>query len=201
MISIERYRQILIEELENQDCIPVLLPFDKKFLDKLLFNHVYRRKKFCETLINILPKIDLSNVDFYYFEANDFDFSPYTGIKLDPHSIYNKDLSNSKCKGVNFIGFAGYLPVKFDDVDVSGTDFTGSKGAKINPQTIANKSLENTNCCDVEFIGTGEEEPSFENVNINGTIFEGSNYEPAVIEEKEFRQKIKQIFLQNNLPR
>ncbi len=186
--SYERLRQILVEELKDKDCMPVKLPFDKELLNKLLFDGHEAYKKFDDTIKEVLTKIDYSNVSFDVFDAENFDFSNYTGIKINPQTIFCKNLNGAICSGVEFIG-------PFDDVKVFKTNFTGSIGAKINPQTISCRNLSGAICNGVEFIG------SFDGVKTSGTDFTGSNYEAPLKEEDEFRQKVKQIFLQNNLPR
>ena len=195
-IGYTRLREILFEELKNVECPPVVLPFDKDFLNNLLFELGGFYKIFAPSLKEILSKINFSNVSFDYFRAGGFDFSPYFGIKINPQTIYSKDLDDTICKGVEFIG-------DFYDVRIRGTNFTGSKGAKINPQFIKKKNMSNAKCCDVKFISLeGEKNIDFYGVNIEGTDFTGSNCEFEQKEvEQEFRQKIKELFLQNNIPR
>lgn len=165
--NISRLREILIEELKSYPGEPIKLTYDEKFLRTLLFNNdSYYGTKFAPGLEEVLKKINFSNVNFYMFTAEDFDFSPYIGIKLNPQTIYNKDLKNSICKGVEFID-------SFDNVRIAGTNFTGSKGAKINPQTIYGPNLSNTVCCDVEFIGNGGI-ADFSRVRLERTNFTGS---------------------------
>ncbi len=186
-ISISRLRQILVEELEKYPGEPIKLPFEEIFLYALLFEKdIYEGNKFAESLNSILTKINYSNVNFCGFDARRFDFSSYTGIKINPQTIYKKLLNESICAGVEFIG-------PFDGVRVRGTNFKGSKGAKINPQTIDDKNLSNAICADVEFIGP------FDGVNVTGTDFTGSNYEEAIKEENEFREKIKLLIYSNNI--
>ena len=124
-----------------------------------------------------MSKINYSNVKFDGFKANNYDFLLYIGIKLDPQVIYEKRLSNSICKGVEFIG-------TFDN---EGANFAGSKGAKINPQTIWNKDMENCVFTDVEFIGP------FDEVSISGSDFTGSNYNEIMNYRENFRQKVRAI--------
>lgn len=191
-ISFERLRQVLKEELEKYDGDPVLLTYDTEFLDNLLFEEGSRNsKKFSEKLQPVLIKINYSNVNFDKFDARDFDFSPYTGIRINPQTIYYKQLGAAKCKGVEFIG-------SFDEVLVVNTDFTGSRGAKINPQIIQSKDLSGAICADVEFIDAYGLKPDFTGVDIVGTDFNGSNYDEAIKEEYEFREKVKLAIYGNN---
>lgn len=164
---------------------PILVPIDNCLLNRILFeNYGYTGKFFSTSLSEILTKINYANVDFRNFKADGFDFSPYTGIKIKPQQVYNQNLNNATCSGVEFIG-------SFDEVYIEGANFKGSRGAKINPQTIGKDSLENTICTDVEFIGYGNDEPDFSGIKINGADFTGSNYEETIKFENEFREKIK----------
>ena len=141
-------------------------------------------KEFQKILTPVLTKINYSNISFDNFSACKFDFSPYTGIKINPQTLAYKQLSDAKCKGVEFIG-------SFDGVWIKGADFTGSKGAKIDPQKINRRDLSGAICADVEFIGGHGLKADFTNVDIIGTNFNGSNYDEAIKEEYEFREKIK----------
>ena len=180
-------RRILIEELKDYKGEPIKLPYEEQFLRNILFDDDnYLGAEFAPELEEVLTKINYSDINFYNFKAVDFDFSPYTGIRLDPKIIWKKDLSNSICKGVEFIG-------TFYDVIITGTDFTGSKGAKINPQCVHNKNLSNAVCCDVEFVGFNNLKPDFSHTIISGADFTGSNYELAIDEEKEFREKVRSV--------
>ena len=159
--NITRLRKILIEELKDYPGEPILLPFDSGLLGRILFEDFLSEKRFKGAISEILTKINYSNVSFRNFRANGFDFSPYTGIKIDPQEIYEKNLTDAICSGVEFIG-------NFDNVKITGTNFKGSRGAKINPQTIDKKDLTDAICSGVEFIG------SFDRVLVEGADFTGS---------------------------
>lgn len=183
-ISYERLRQVLKEELEKYEGEPVLLPYDTDFLDKLLFEtkESSYAKVFSPTLIKVLNKINFSNVRFNNFFMNEFDFSSLKGVKIDPQSIYAKCMTNLICKGVTFIG-------NFNGVILDNVNFEGSIGAKID--TIKVGRLTNCKCADVEFISQNGEPVNLGCVKTDGTDFNGSNYEEAIKEEYEFREKIK----------
>lgn len=166
-------------KLSNLDC-------SKKLLNRIIFDYY----KNCEYMPykyfynkferqEIMEKLDFDGVDFSDFNCIGFDFGDVkgTGIKINPQTIYKKNLSNVICSGVEFRG-------PFDGVDISGANFTGSKGAKINPQTIFVKDLERTVCTDVEFIGP------FDDAKISGANFTGSKgamIDPQTIYKKNLR--------------
>ena len=95
----------------------------------------------------ILSKLDFTGISFDNFNASGYDFSNLTGISLNPQTVFNKSLKNSKLSGVNFIG-------GFDDVNIVSADFTGSKNAVINPQTIKKRDLYNTKLDSTYIIGS-----------------------------------------------
>ncbi len=108
----------------------------------------------------ILSKLDFTGISFDNFNASGYDFSNLTGISLNPQTVFNKSLKNSKLSGVNFIG-------GFDDVNIVSADFTGSKNAVINPQTIKKRDLYNTKLDSTYIIG------SLSDCNIVDTNFKG----------------------------
>ena len=181
--NISELRKILIEELTDYDGEKtILLPFSNKLLRKIFFNE----HEFAPEVKSIIYKIDFSNISFKGFNAYGYDFSKLHGVKINPQKILEKDLTNSDCEGVTFIG-------PFDGVKVRGTSFKGSKGAKIDPQIVYNKDFSYSDCYDVEFIG------SFDGVILHEANLKGSNYKKIVNYEKKFRQKIKTLVKENNV--
>jgi len=191
LVSFVRLRQVLKEELEKYEGEPVLLPYDTEFLDKLIFESIEASyaKVFSSTLVEVLNKINFSNVSFNKFYMNKFDFSSLKGVKIDPQSIYEKYMANVICKGVTFVG-------KFDGVYLDNVNFEGSIGAKIDTIKVGN--LTNCKCADVEFISKNGEPVNLGCVKTDGTDFNGSNYEEAIKEENDFREKVKIAIYGNN---
>lgn len=183
-ISFARLREVLKEELKKYEGEPVLLPYDTDFLDKLIFEPVESRnaKVFSSTLVEVLNKINFSNVRFNNFFMNEFDFSTLKGVKIDPQSIYEKCMTDLICKGVTFIG-------NFNGVYLDNVNFEGSIGAKIDTIKVGN--LTNCKCANVEFISRNGEPVNLGCVKTYGTDFNGSNYEETIKFENEFREKIK----------
>lgn len=178
-VTIEKLRSILIEELNQYTgWEPVPLNFESELLRKIMFTE----GKFYEELKDVVKKINFSNVSFDGFDASMYDFSSLRGVKINPQTIKDKNLTNTICQDVEFIG-------PFDGAQIDEANFTGSKGAKINPQTIFNKSLYGTICANVEFIGT------FDGTLTEGASFKGSNYNEIIGYEESFRSEIRNKIL------
>jgi len=200
--NIEKLRKILINELKKYKGDELIkLPFEEKLLSNLLFS----KGHFAQSLEFLLEIIDFSNVNFQGFVASNYNFSDLNGVKINPQTIRNKDLTGAICNKVEFIG-------PFDNVNVFKTNFEGSKGAKINPQTVFAKNLSFAKLSDVQIIG------SFDDVRIYNTDFTGSkgvkpqlkdicsktietkvNLSNEDIElEEEFRQKVRTLIFEKN---
>lgn len=123
-----------------------------------------------------LAYANLSNVEFIFdelecsltelFKGVDIrgaKFENNSNVKIDPQTVFNKDLTNTKLNGIDLTNCS------FDDVILVGTDFTGTVGAKINPQTIKWKKLTEAKLFGVDFTGY-----SFDGVKLNFTDFTGS---------------------------
>ena len=126
-------RKKLMDELSRlEDGMHIMLPYESELIDYIIFEYKDKGayKEFALPK-KYLKKIDFSNVDFKDFEASEYDFTGLYGVKIDPQTIHNKNLFNSKLNGVEFIG-------SFKGVILSNTDFRGSVGAKINPNELRN---------------------------------------------------------------
>ena len=167
--NIEELRKILFEELKNVDpSKPIKLPYDNDLLNQLLFENGRIYDKY-----PILDRIDFSDIDFSGIDITNFDFTGLYGVKINPQTIKNKDLSNTILKGVEFIG-------PFDYVQLKNTDFTGSKGAVIKP-AYSLRNLRGNKFANVTFVG------SFFDTDIVGADFTGSK--GAVINLQLIRDK------------
>jgi len=183
--KIIKIREKLIKELEKlEDGIVIKLDYGIQFLDAILFDYFDNReyKKFALPM-NILCKIDLSNVSFDKFMISRYhtgcSFKGLHGVNINPQTIYNKDLINAGLYGVNFIG-------PFDDVKIMGADFTGSTGAVINPMKLCSRGLyvgvRNCNFSGVKFtkpfkfrtVFDGVFERKILQMDIEGSNFTGS---------------------------
>jgi len=168
-IYIKRQALLSVIQQENVES-PILLPFPKEELKELFFDYNDENLKdyyiLTKDLKKIFDKIDFSNIPFDNVEIAGIDFSKMHGVRINPQTIHNKNLSNTTCKGVKFIN-PNNVDI-FKDVIITETNFTGSIGAKINPQTINKKSLLWSILNGVEFIGP------FDNVFICFADFTGS---------------------------
>ena len=114
--------------------------------------------------IEILRKIDMSNVNFADFYADKVDFRGMTGVKIDPNKLYEKNIRGCNFSGVTFLD-------KFSGGYIDDCNFTGSKNAVIlNTVKLGGRN----NFGDVTFEGT------ITKGNIAGSNFSGSK--GAVIE-------------------
>ena len=149
------------------------LKLKKAILEKLIFddklcycktqdyNNIIKTCKVFSVDKSILEKLDLSEVSFDDFLAENMDFSGLYGVKLNPQKVYSKSLCCSILNGVEIIG-------PFDDVNVERTNFKGVLGNnKLNPQTVNSKSLYGAVLSGIEIVG------SYNNVNVERTNFKG----------------------------
>lgn len=197
--KIEQLRKILLEELKKLESgKSVLLPYPSYFLRMLLFNGV----DYDISLCSVYHKIDFSNVDFSGIRVSHTIFDGMIGVKINPQTVYEKDLSYGVYEGVEFIG-------PFDNVNVEGASFRGSINAIINPQKVYRKNMNDTDCCDATIIGSFDG-VSCDNINLEGSIrYPVGNHDvnfcmmyskPNYVElEEEFTQKIKTLVREENL--
>ncbi len=94
-----------------------------------------------------MKKIDFSNVSFDNVDIRGMDFTELKGVKINPQTVYDQNLSRCKFSGVEFIG-------PFDGVHLYETNFTGSKGAKVDLQTVYYDDLSICNLTDAEVMNT-----------------------------------------------
>lgn len=188
-------RKIFVEELSKyKGGEPLLLPFETDTLKRLIFvkESIWNDNDLSEYYSfalekELLKKIDFTNIPFDNVFVCGMDFTGIKGIKINPQTVYHKNLCRGKFNGVEFIG-------SFDGTQIEYADFTGSKGAKINPQTLYQKSLRYTNLCNTEIIGT------FDGVDMTYTKTNGCNQLQILkqMSTDEFRKTIKKFVLKNN---
>ena len=146
--KIYKIREELINKINQiEDGIHIKLNYDARILEAIIFTtgdnecimDQFGNRKQCAKYFalpkEILKKIDFGNIDFTNFNAIGYDFTGLYNVKLNPQTIWDKNLMGSTLNGVEFIG-------PFDDVTLnkrdSGykTDFTGSKSAIIDISKI-----------------------------------------------------------------
>lgn len=137
--NINIIRDWLVKALAKYEGKPILFDdFPKGLLEKVLFTKVYFN--LCEYSYEglrffvsdkIAKKIDMSNVSFDNFICERFDFSGYTGVKIDPNRVaHNRKDTIFRCTRFNGVTFTK----PFVNCTFSYTDFSDSKGAIINPE-------------------------------------------------------------------
>ena len=178
-------RQKLLSELSKvEPGIHVKLKYDSRIIDALLFDYKEKEKGTCKSFaipLELASKIDYTDIDFDNFNAREFNFSEFYGVKLNPQTIYGKDLTYCKFKGVTFIGNIG----NFYGTKIDHSDFTGSVGAYIDPMQLHHEcdwnheEVIDVNSCkftDVYFIGNfGFEKDSKYKLIIHFCDFTGSH--------------------------
>lgn len=146
--KILKIREEIINKLNKvEEGIHIKLNYESRINEAILFktgdnespiNQFGNRKqcaKYFAIPFDLLKKIDFSNIDFTNFNALGFDFNGLYNVKLNPQTLWKKNLMGAKLNGVEFIG-------PFDDATLNDmksnyiTDFTGSKGAIIDVSKI-----------------------------------------------------------------
>ena len=134
--KVEKLRKELFDKLSSiEEGIHIKLDYDPDILELILFKTIDgeliideygKRKDTAKYAYNrkVLSKIDLSDISFDNFDAKGFDFTGLYGVRLNPQTIWDKNLKGSVLNGVEFIG-------SFFKAKIEGANFTGSKGAII----------------------------------------------------------------------
>lgn len=158
---VSKARKYLIEIFSKYDFDrPVKLNVRSDILKQVLFLNI-GYYVFISDLEDVYRKIDWSNISMEKVRVAGRDLSRYTNMKINPQTIHNKDLSNTICKGVEFIGL-------FDGVDITRANLSDSIDAIINPQTVKNRDFTYGSFRGVRFIDT------FDGCIIMGANFTGS---------------------------
>ena len=159
--GVSKARKYLIEVFSKYDFDgPVKLNVRSDILKQVLFLNI-GYYVFISDLEDVYRKIDWSNISMEKVRVAGRDLSRYTNMKINPQTIHNKDLSNTICKGVEFIGL-------FDGVDITRANLNDSIDATINPQTVKNRDFTYGSFKGVRFIDT------FDGCIIMGANFTGS---------------------------
>ena len=160
-VGVRKARKYLIEAFDKYDFEePIKLNVRSDILKQVLFLNI-GYYVFISDLEDVYKKIDWSNISMEKVRVAGRDLSRYTNMKINPQTIHNKDLSNTICKGVEFIGL-------FDDVDITRINLNDSINAVINPQTVKNRDFTYGSFKGVRFIDT------FDGCTIMGANFDGS---------------------------
>ncbi len=160
--KISKARKYLIDVFNKYNITePIKLEVKNDILKQVLFLNV-GFYLFIPDLENVYEHLDWSNISMDKVRVAGKDLSKYHNMKINPQTILNRDLSNTICKGVKFVG-------TFDNADITRSNLNGSIDAVINPQTIKNKDLTFGSFNGVRFIDT-----------FNGCIIMGANFEGSI---------------------
>ena len=153
--------------LKNKDEIKKL-PNQHIVLDDRLVNELmnYFLEHALE-LIDILPYIDFSTASLVNRKVSFVDLSLFFNIPCDPQTVYDRDLVGTKLCG----DFSGKV---FDNVKCVAVDFSKAKNVNLNPQTIAYKNLFRAKLGSIDL----------RNANIDGVIFENTDFSKTIISER-----------------
>ena len=153
------FNQIIFKILSKIDCtnIPmenvVLAHLNLSNVRTLKFNpqHIYQ-KDLSQTQLNdgieIIGNDNVNQKDLFQgVKINGTHFNGCKNVKINPQTIFEKELSKTSLQGVDFTGYS------FDGCTLWETDFKGAVGAKINPNKVRNfdyvKSLESVELTDL----------------------------------------------------
>ena len=132
--EIVKLRQVLKEKLINyQGNKKIKLDIPEKLLEQIIFVNDIYKNKILALDFDLIKKLDLTNVSFDGVCIANLDFSNSLGVKINPQTVYQKDLQYTVLNGVTFTGV-------FDGSKIVGANFKGSINTLINPQTIYLKS-------------------------------------------------------------
>lgn len=139
---------------------------NKEGMEKLLFSPLEGFSEYKVIDVDVLnylksKKCDMSDINFDNVKISNLDFSGLIGVRINPQTVFEKRLLDTKFTDVEFVG-------SFDGVLIENCDFTGSKGAIIDVSKLLFQKLSFSNMCDVTFDG------SFDEACILGTNFKGS---------------------------
>ncbi len=126
-LKIEKIRKYLLRRLSHFKGVIKLDDFTEQELDEILFNYRTIGKKEAKSFalpIEVLRKIDMSNVSFKDFYARGVDFSELTGVRIDPNQIYDRYYCDVNFSGVKFLD-------EVSSAFLEGCKFAGSENAVI----------------------------------------------------------------------
>lgn len=147
----------LLKEYKGDEKIKLNIPHE--LLEMLIFNVGINYKCFSFNF-ELIKKLDLTDVLFDNVDIRGLDFSDSKGVKINPQTIYERNMFCTVLKDVEITGSLDYVYIRC-------TNFAGSKGAKINPQTIYNRNMSGAVLRDAEIIGP------LDDICITDTNFDG----------------------------
>ena len=205
MINVKRIAiKEIINGLHNED-IHVLLPYPQEELIELIFDQKKDENgsiyyEFNSIIYSIISKIDFSNVPFDNVKLAGYSLSGCHGIKFNPQTIYQKDLTNTSLSETTEVIGNNEQNQKdlFEGVKIIQTHFNGCQNVIINPQTIYNKNFTYTTLKGVNFNGF-----SFDGASLWQTSFEGSvgaKINPNTVKDIIYASSLKGVTLADLIP-
>ena len=180
---IKKIRSELEEELKQYDIEQghIQLNIPSKVLEQIIFK--YNKVRDCLELafdFEQIKKLDLSSISFDGVKVFNKDFSNSKGIKINPQTVYEKNLMNTVLKEVEFVGL-------FDDVKIKGASFKGSIGAIVDLRDIYQNAARNVDFCDAYVISS-----KYRGAQINGASFAGA-LKTIELDEEQLLSEVKKI--------
>lgn len=180
---IKKIRSELEQELKQYDIEQghIQLNIPSKVLEKIIFEHDYT----CDCLefafdFEQIKKLDLSSISFDGVKVFNKDFSNSKGVKINPQTVYEKNIMNTVLKDVEIIGL-------FTDVKISGASFKGSTGAYIDLRYIYGNNARNVDFCDAFVL-----HPTCPSVSTTDANFKGS-LKSIELDEEQLLSEVKKI--------
>ena len=188
----EIWRQDLTQELEKArnggEVKPIKLNIDREILEKIIFEYhkTAKGEKYKVFAIDndFLKLIDFSGISFNDFKV-DNDLVGYTGIEIDPQTIFEKSLFGVKLEGVTF---KSENDDPFEGVNLFYTSIIDCPGAVIDPQTIHLRGLYETTLKNVEIKSRYEDAFNYTDLKFANIIdCPGAVIDPQTIYDKSLR--------------
>jgi len=131
--------------------------------------------------IDVITKIDYSNVNFDNVYIRGINFKGMKNVVINPQTINKKDLRDTILYGVTIIG-------SLDDTYITRADFTGSRGAFLDPTRVYDKDISGTNLSDVVVVN------NFKDVKIDDTIFGNDEMIIDIKESNEYKNVCEDVY-------
>lgn len=180
---IKKIRGELEEQLKQYDIEQghIELNIPSKILEAILFeyNNVRKCLDFAFDFEQI-KKLDLGSISFDNVKVFNRDFSNSKGIKINPQTVYEKNLINTKLKDVEIIG-------SFDDVKIKGASFKGSVGAIVDLCCIYENDARNVDFCDAYVVNYRYRGAKTTGASINGVL------KSIELDEQQLLSEVKKI--------
>lgn len=180
--ALNEARKVLVEQLSKYEGKPILLDMPSRILKDLIFDYDEKDNKYVFAIPDdLLMNINFSNISFDNVDVSEHYFGGFTGLHINPQTVYHKQLHHSWFENVIFTG-------PFDDVEINDVHFIANNtNVEIDPQTVRNKDLSYCSFHGVKFTS------HFSDVNIEGANFSestGAIIVPGNLKDKSLHNTI-----------